>query len=89
MRQYMIPINNLSDKSGNIIPWDTTQVQKITQKKTSKAALRATERLIEKSNLIPKVIKLENVVDEKDNLLKLEVINHQIEISKKKESQFM
>ena len=76
----MIPTYNLKNRSGYLIPWDTTQVQKIT-KKTS---LRTSERLIEKSKLLPRTIKLEDVVDEKNNLLKKEVISNQVLISKKR-----
>ena len=57
----MIPTYNLNNRSGNLIPWDTIQVQKI----TNKASLRTSERLIEKSKLLPITIKLEDVVDEK------------------------
>jgi sulfate adenylyltransferase subunit 2 len=80
----MIPTYNLNDRSGNIIPWDTTQVQKITQKKINKASLRAAERLIEKSKLLPSTLKLVEVVDEKNNPLKQEVISDQVLISKKR-----
>ena len=80
----MIPTYNLNDRSGNIIPWDTAQVQKITQKKINKASLRAAERLIEKSRLLPSTIKLDEVVDERHNPLKKEVISNQILISKKR-----
>ncbi len=80
----MIPTYNLNDRSGNIIPWDTSQVQKITQKKINKASLRAAERLIEKSRLLPNTIKLDEVVDERLNPLKKEVISNQILISKKR-----
>ena len=76
----MIPTYNLNDRSGSIIPWDTAQVQQI----TSKTSLRTTERLIEKSKLLPRTIKLEDVVDEKNNPLKKKVISNQVLISKKR-----
>ena len=84
MRQMLIPTYNLKDKSGDIIPWDTAQVQKKTKIISNKGTLRAAERLIEKSNLLPNTIKLKNVYDEKNKSLKYEVINNQILISKKK-----
>ena len=84
MRQLLIPTYNLNDKSGNIIPWDTTQVQKKTQKIFNKGTLRAAERLIEKSKLLPNTIKIEDIRDEKYKPLKYEVINNQIQISKKR-----
>ena len=76
----MIPTYNLNDRSGNLIPWDTIQVQKI----INKTSLRTSERLIEKSKLLPRTIKLEEVVDEKNNPLKKEVISNQVLISKKR-----
>ena len=76
----MIPTYNLKNRSGYLIPWDTTQVQKI----TNKTSLRTSERLIEKSKLLPRAIKLEDVVDEKNNPLKKEVISNQVLISKKR-----
>ena len=76
----MIPTYNLNDKLGNLIPWDTLQVQKI----INKTSLRTSERLIEKSNLLPRTIKLKDVVDEKNNPLKKEVISNQVSISKKR-----
>ena len=76
----MIPTYNLKNRSGYLIPWDTTQVQKI----TNKNSLRTAERLIEKSKLLPRTIKLEDVVDEKNNPLKKEVISNQVLISKKR-----
>ena len=76
----MIPTYNLNDRSGNLIPWDTIQVQKI----INKTSLRTSERLIEKSNLLPRTIKLKDVVDEKNNPLKKEVISNQVSISKKR-----
>ena len=76
----MIPTYNLKNRLGYLIPWDTTQVQKI----TNKTSLRTSERLIEKSKLLPRAIKLEDVVDEKNNPLKKEVISNQVLISKKR-----
>ena len=84
MRQSLIPTHSLKDKAKNIIPWDTAQVQKFTQKTLNKATLRAAERLIEKSEILPLTIKLQDVCDEKHRQLKKEVINSQILISKKK-----
>ena len=76
----MIPTYNLNDRSGNLIPWDTIQVQKV----INKTSLRTSERLIEKSKLLPATIKLEDVIDEKNNPLKKEVISNQVLISKKR-----
>ena len=84
MRQSLIPRHSLKDKTKNIIPWDTTQVQRFTQKTLNKASLRAAERLIEKSAILPLTIKLQDVCDERQQQLKKEVINSQILISKKK-----
>ena len=84
MRQLLIPTHSLKDKAKNLIPWDTAQVQKFTQKATNKATLRAAERLIEKSEILPLTIKLQDVCDENQQQLKKEVINSQILISKKK-----
>ena len=76
----MIPTYNISDRSGNLIPWDTAQVKRI----INKTSLRTSERLIEKSKLLPRTIKLEDVVDEKNNPLKKGVINNQVLFSKKR-----
>ena len=46
MRQSLIPTHSLEDKAKNIFPWDTSQVQKFTQKILNKASLRAAERII-------------------------------------------
>ena len=64
MRQSLIPTHSLKDKAKNIIPWDTAQVQKFTQKTLNKASLRAAERMIEKSEILPLTIKLQDVCDE-------------------------
>ena len=37
MRQSLIPTHSLKDKLKNIIPWDTAQVQKFTQKTLNKS----------------------------------------------------
>ena len=69
MRQLLIPTHSLKDKAKNLIPWDTAQVQKFTQKATNKATLRAAERLIEKSEILPLTIKLQDVCDENQQQL--------------------
>ena len=84
MRQSLIPTHSLKDKAKNIIPWDTSQVQKFTQKTLNKASLRAAERMIEKSEILPLTIKLQDVCDENQHQLKRDVINSQVLISKKK-----
>ena len=84
MRQLLIPTHSLKDKAKNLIPWDTAQVQKFTQEALNKSTLRAAERLIEKSEILPLTIKLQDVCDENQQQLKKEVINSQILISKKK-----
>ena len=84
MRQSLIPTHSLKDKAKNIVPWDTSQVQKFTQKTLNKASLRAAERMIEKSEILPLTIKLQDVCDENQHQLKKDVINSQVLISKKK-----
>ena len=84
MRQTLIPTYNLKDKTNKIVPWDTSQVQKYTQKDISKTSLRAAERLIEKSEIIPEPIRYQDVLDEKNCSLKSKVLNEQLLIAKKK-----
>jgi sulfate adenylyltransferase subunit 2 len=84
MRQILIPTYNLKDKTNKIVPWDTSQVQKYTQKDISKTSLRAAERLIEKSEIIPEPIRYQDVLDEKNCSLKSKVLNEQLLIAKKK-----
>ena len=57
----MIPFVNKKNKSGKLIPWNTSLVHLHSK---SKLSLRATERTIEKSKILPAVVSLDDVKDE-------------------------
>ena len=75
----MIPFTNIKDKRNNILPWDTSLLQ--LKKKISQ---RGAERLIEKSKILPKPIKLNDVLDDQGNKPKINLIKAHIEKIKKK-----
>ena len=84
MRHYKIPTKNIKDKDNNILPWDTFAVQKATQNKIDKSSLRAAERLIEKENILPNPVAYDRVFDEKNNLIKLNILQTLVTNAKKK-----
>lgn len=75
----MIPFTNIKDKKNNILPWDTGLLQ--LKKKISQ---RGAERLIEKSKMLPRPIKLNDVLDEVGNKPKINLIKAHIKKIKKK-----
>jgi len=75
----MIPIKNLKDKNGNIIPWDTSLLSK-----NEGMSIRQTERQIEKSEYLPALIKMSNVFDKKNNHINKSIFEHQYSLIKKK-----
>ena len=78
----MIPFVNKKNKSGKLIPWDTSLVH---LHSNSKLSLRATERTIEKSKILPAVVSLDDVKDENNNSVKSNLVKKVLEESKKKE----
>ena len=49
----MLEYKNKTDKKGNLIPWDTSLVH---EESKTKLSLRATERSIEKSKILPNAV---------------------------------
>ena len=82
----MIPFFNKKNKSGKLIPWDTSLVH---SHRKSKMSLRATERKIEKSKVLPTVVTLNDVRDENDNQVKSNLVKRLFEESKKKRNQIL
>ena len=78
----MIPFVNKKNKSGKLIPWDTSLVHLHSK---SKLSLRATERIIEKSKILPAVVGLNDVRDENNSLIKSNLVKKVFEDCKKKE----
>ena len=67
----MIPFVNKKNKFGKLIPWDTSLVHLHSK---SKLSLRATERTIEKSQILPAVVSLHDVKDENNNPIKINLV---------------
>lgn len=57
---------NRTDASGDLICWDTAAVHDLLSQTGSDQTLRSTERLLEKSDLLPEALKLEQIRDELD-----------------------
>jgi len=64
--------NRISDK-GNPIPWDTHSVHELIQQASPRQTLRATERALESSGLLPDTLKLTDIRDEFDRPAKTQV----------------
>ena len=82
----MIPFINKKNKSGKLIPWDTSLVH---LHSNSKLSLRATERTIEKSKILPAVVSLDDVKDENNYPVKSNLVKKVLEESKKKRNQIL
>ena len=82
----MIPFINKKNKYGKLIPWDTSLVH---LDSNSKLSLRATERTIEKSKILPAFISLDDVKDENNNPVKSNLVKKVFEESKKKRNQIL
>ncbi len=82
----MIPFINKKNKSGKLIPWDTSLVHLHSK---SKLSLRATERIIEKSKILPSVVILNDLKDENNNPVKSNLVKRVLEESKKKRNQIL
>ena len=75
----MLEYKNKTDKKGNLIPWDTSLVH---EESKTKLSLRATERSIEKSKILPNAVDIKYLVDEKNNQLKNNLVKHLLASSK-------
>ena len=82
----MLEYKNKTDKKGNLIPWDTSLVH---EESKTKLSLRATERSIEKSKILPNVVDIKYLVDEKNNQLKNNLVKHLLASSKRKRNQIL
>ena len=65
---------NQTDGSGKLIPWDTHSVHELIQKTSPKQTLRATERALESSGLLPGTQKLPDIHDEFGQPAKKQVV---------------
>ncbi len=66
---------NRTSVEGKILPWDTHAVHEIILRSTPGQTLRATERALEASNLLPKTLKTSELKDEYGRVPKMLVIS--------------
>ena len=66
---------NRTDDSGSLIPWDTHSVHELIQKTSPGQTLRATERALESSGLLPGTLKLPDILDELGRPAKKRVVS--------------
>ena len=55
---------NRADAAGNLLCWDTAAVHELLAATGNEQTLRSTERLLEKSGLLPDALKPEQIRDE-------------------------
>ena len=65
---------NRRDSQGTLIPWDTPSVHELIRQTSPGQTLRATERTLESSGLLPHTRKLPDIRDEFDRPPKTQVV---------------
>ena len=75
---------NRLDQSGLVVPWDTQSIHELLCQTSPNQNLRATERALEDSGLLPATLKLEQVTDEHGEHLKRSVSKQISENAKRK-----